>query len=181
MLLKKDGRFFCYEPGLPVIASGASMVEAHEKFLNSKAELLEASKYSGVDIGDTLSRDTGRARSLDIRATPSRSLIAVPSRNFLGELALFICKTVILLLIIAGLGWKVAQVVSSADANSKALSLNDISRKSEEVARDIRTVSTDSRETLRRSIAALSRFLAPLGDAWRNPDGIPEPVNPASP
>jgi len=170
VLIEKGGRFYFYQPGLGVIGAGATIAEAYAKFSRTRTEFLEEAKNASLTIDR-------RAPVAD-----GQSTVAISEGSMWRELALFFAKLCIVLIVIAGIGgvgaWSIARSVGKLSLDVNPLSLDDIARKSEEVARDIKTTPNDSKELLRRSVAAISRAIGPLVDAWRNPSDIPEPVRP---
>ena len=165
VLVDKNGRFFVYEPRLGVIASDDSVERAYEKFVVSKREFVAELECAGLTVG-----------------TPVATAGAAPvlaSRPMADELRLFLVKTCIVLLIVAGVAVAAVVGVNQAIAGLAGaiasleglgnLSLADVANKAEAMAIDARDFPADRKELLRRSVGDLSRELGPIIDAWRNP------------
>ena len=68
---------------------------------------------------------------------------------------------------------RAAASISSAIGGEGRLSLADVARKAEDIARDARNLPEEKKASLRQNIGAISRELAPFVDAWRNPPEVP--------
>lgn len=162
VLLAKGGRFFVYEPGIGVIASGNSVEGAYEKFSNVRHEHLAEVERAGL--------------------TAVRP-IAKPFRPSVGrELAVFLAKVCIVLLVLAAIAIpcvltlaraleQTVAGISSGLASTGSISLKDVVQKAADIAKDARDLPPEKKEALRRSIEAISREVEPFVDAWRNPTG----------
>lgn len=175
VLLEKKGKFYFYQPGLGLIASGSTISEAHQKFAAGRATLFEEAKNAELVIGHPVASMA--------TLSSAQSTVAITEKGVFRELGMFAAKFCLVLLVLGGIGGAgvagLTHLVGKLGEGAKPLSLDDIARKAEEVARDVRNTPEDSKEMLRRSIAALSRAVEPLVDAWRKPDGLPDPVRPA--
>jgi hypothetical protein len=165
MLIEKNGRFFVYEPRLGVISSGESVERAYEKFVGARRDFLTEIARAGLTAGAS----TSAASSAPV----------LVNRPMAGELRLFLVKTCIVLLIIAGVAYAAIIGINQAIAGVGVeiarlggvgkLSLADVVSKAEVMAIDARDLPADRKELLRQSVGDLSRELAPIIDAWRNP------------
>ena len=167
VLVERDGRFYFYEPGLGVIGSAASISEAYEKFLELRRCYLDEVRGAGLTT---------------LPPHPSQSQVsAVVSRpHFLRELQLFVAKSAIVLVILAFVGMFVGAAVgrgfrevAASIGSVQAVSINDVVDKAAEVVKDLKSLSPERRESLRQSIGTISRELAPMAEAWRNPPEVP--------
>jgi hypothetical protein len=162
-LVEKDGRFFIFEPGLGVIASDEKVERAYEKFVGARRDYVEEIARAGLTEASAVG--------------PSEARTAVLAGRPMGsELRLFLAKTGIVLLIVAVVVAVVVDRVNRAIGGLastieplETISLADVARKAKEIAIDARELTPDNKETLRQSVGALSRELAPIIDAWRNP------------
>ena len=164
VLLESAGRFFFYQPETGIIASGENVDAAYANFSGARQQY-----YA----------DMARA-GLDVPLPPE----VVARRRFLAslgkEMGVILGRISIVVIVIATLGVAVAQGVrSGVDRltdmialefdSAQPLSLRDVVKKAEDVARDTQDLTDKQRDTLRRSIGTISRELSPLIDAWRNP------------
>lgn len=164
VLLARGGKFFVYEPGLGVIASGDSAQGAYERFSDVRQQFLADVEHAGLTAG----------------RPPAQF-----SRQSVGrELGTFFAKVCIVLLVLAAIAipaaLSVGQVleqtltaVSNSLASTGAISLRDVVQKAADIAKDARDLPPDKKESLRQSIGAISHEVSPFVDAWRNP---PDPV-----
>jgi hypothetical protein len=104
----------------------------------------------------------------------------MPSRrSMVAELGLFAAKFCIALVITAGLVGVVAMRAvdgisgAIAQATPKQLSLADVTQKTADILKDIRSLSPQDKEELLRNIGEISRQFEPIVDAWRNPPPHP--------
>ena len=160
VLLERGGRFFVYETNLGIIGADHTVEGAYRKFAATKAALVEEAERAGL--------------RMELRVTPA----GVPAqlrqtrggqRSVLDELALFLAKTAILILVVGAIGATIAVSVGRATSGIKPIGMADITDKSAEVARDLSSLPPEKKESLRQSIGVLSRELGPIIDAWRNP------------
>ena len=162
VLLAKDGKFFVYEPGLAVIASGDSVEAVYRRFGEVRQEYLSQLEHAGVSAG----RPAVSAR-----------------QEMRRELTVFIAKFCIVLVLIAAMGVPAAvgisrsieglnAALSTAVGSAGSLSLGDLADKAAVIAKDAQSLPDEKKEQLRQSVGAISREMAPIVDAWRNP---PEP------
>jgi hypothetical protein len=167
VLIERDGRFYFYQPGLGVIGSADSISAAYERFLGLRRSYLEEVQRAGLTA---------------IPANPSHAQVsAVVSRpNFLKELQLFVAKSAIALVILSLIGMFVGAIVGRAVHDVAAsvggvqpVSIKDVVDKAADVAKDLKSLSPERRESLRQSIGTIARELAPMVEAWRNPPEAP--------
>ena len=174
VLLARDGRYFFYEPGIGVIASSENIEEAYEKFNDARREYVTQAELAGLATG----LPTG------IAGIPSGTAPVALRLNTRHELGLFVAKVCILFAIVAvvalpavfGIARTIDQAaasISSAIGGEGRLSLADVARKAEDIARDARNLPEEKKASLRQNIGAISRELAPFVDAWRNPPEVP--------
>jgi hypothetical protein len=172
VVLAKDGKFFVYEPGLGVIASGSSIETAYEKFNDTRQTYLAEVEHAGL-----------RA----VRPAP-RLLQTSVAR----ELAMFCSKFCIVLIVLTSVaipgGMAVSHALEQAVANvsknfasTGSVSLKDVAQKAADIAKDARDLPPEKKELLRRSLGEISREIEPFVDAWRNPpDPNGAPAQPPS-
>ena len=171
VVVERDGRFFAYEAGLTLIGSGSTFGAAYANFLTAKRSYYEELEKAGLEV-------------VAIAPQPKREMAV---RGVLAELGLFLAKASIVLVLIAGLsGAAVAsvlqlmgrlgpEIVMATNVVSEALkplaniSMIDVANKMEVVVRDVQAMPEERKESLRRSIGILSREVAPIVEAWRNP------------
>jgi hypothetical protein len=173
ILIEREGRFFFYQPGLGVVASGDTIAAAHRKFADARDELLEEARRAQLEIGQPAAA---------MAPAPMGAAVAVmPSSSIAHELTIFLAKLCMVLVVIGVIGGIAASAIEkqvgqlSANMAASQLSLGTIVQKSEEIVRDVRATPVESKEALRRNIAVIARSLAPFTDAWRNPEAVPEP------
>jgi hypothetical protein len=170
ILLLKDGKYFVYEPGIGVIASDENVEVAYARFNDARHEYVTQAEQAGLASGVS-----SGATSFTLQQSVWR------------ELSLFVAKVCIVLAIVSivtlpaiiMLGRSIDQAatnVAGALSGGGNLSLADVVRKAEDIARDARNLPEDRKVSLRQSIGAISREVAPFVDAWRNP-----PEGPANP
>lgn len=163
VLIQKDGKFFCYQPGLGIVAADVTAAGAYEKFSETRRSCLQEAERAGLLTSPPV----------DFLQSSSRRLRA--SRGGLArELGLFLSKACIVLLIVGAIG--VAGVVEARHSISrldlklaqdlKKISLVDAVNKAAQHAQEM---PEGRKEQLRRSIAILSRESEPLMKAWSNP------------
>src|SRR5476649_1215337 len=147
ILLAKGGKFFVYEPGLAVVASGDSVEAAYRNFGDARQEYLAELERAGVSAGRP--------------AAPVR-------QDMRRELAVFFAKLCIVLAVIAAVGAPavvgigrsidgLATTLSGALGSAGSLSLGDLSQKAADIAKDARSLPDDKKEQLRQSIGIISR------------------------
>jgi hypothetical protein len=169
VLLENGGRFYFYQPGLALIASDQSLTSAYRKFVGIRHAFIEEAERFGW-VGH---RSPPRV--------PAGELERPPARGAAAELAMFVAKVAIVLLLVAGLGAAAAIGMKNA-VGGGGVSMVDIANKAAEIVRDVQAMPSDRKESLRQSIGILSREAAPVVDAWRNPPPLAEPnVDPAAP
>ncbi len=170
VLLVREDRYYFYESGIGVIASGEHIEEAYEKFNHARREYL-----AQVDDAGLASVDAKSVASFELRQSTAR------------ELTLFAAKVCIVLAIIAVVAFpaivgitrsieQAAASISVALNGAGSLSLADITRKAADIARDAEDLPVEKKASLQRSVGIISRELAPIVDEWRKP-----PEAPASP
>jgi hypothetical protein len=172
VLLEKGGKFYFYQPGTSVIASDANVETAYGKFLQARREFQEQVDAAGLTLGGPSAPTTIEAR--------------IGGRSTAGELTLFLAKACIVLVIVGGILAAVAERaatgIAAAIDNSlrpvSTISLADVSHKAAEIVKDIHSLTKEDRESLRQSLATISREIEPYADAWRNPPAAPQPSNP---
>lgn len=163
VLIQKDGKFFCYQPGLGLVVADVTAAGAYEKFSETRRNCLQEAERAGLLTSPPV----------DFLQSSSRRLRA--SRGgWARELGLFLAKACIVLLIVGAIS--VAGIVEARHL---------ISKLGPELARDLKKASlVDAiskaaqhaqempkarKEQLQRSIAILSRESEPLMKAWSNP------------
>jgi hypothetical protein len=162
ILLAKDGKFFVYEPGVAVIASGDSVEAAYRNYGDVRQDYLLQLERAGVTVGRP--------------ASPMR-------QDVRRELMIFFAKLCIVLLVVVAVGAPaivaigrsfdgLATTLSGAFASAGSISLVDLTQKAADIAKDAQSLPDEKKEQLRQSIGAISREAGPFVDAWRNP---PEP------
>jgi len=170
VLLAREGRYFFYEPGIGVIASSENIEEAYEKFNDARREYMTQAELAGLATVAT--------------GIPSGAAPVALRLNTRHELALFVAKVCILFAIVAVVALpavfgitrtidQAAASISSAMGGEGRLSLADVARKADDIARDARNLPEEKKASLRQNIGAISRELAPFVDAWRNPPEVP--------
>jgi hypothetical protein len=171
VLIEKHGRFFFFQPDIGVIASDATVEGAYDKFLGTRRAYLSEVTQAGLTTGG---RHGAAAPS---RGAPKISAAAAHGgRRIATELAVFVAKLCIVLVVIGGLGAmlgvRAANSIGSAleqVATSRQLSFQDMVRKAADIAKDIQSLTKEEKEVLTRSIGTISHELDPVVDAWRNP------------
>lgn len=175
-LLERNGRFFFYQPDIGVIASDDGIDRAYEKFLSARRAF-----WSELDAAGLRTADRGTAGG-GPTSTSARNGVSVPmSRGLTTELGMFVAKLLIAIALFGGIGGMVAMraaegvggAIDRAIAPSKSISLADVSRKAADIVKDMRSLTREEKESLRQSVAAISRELEPIVDAWRNPPPKP--------
>lgn len=168
-LLERDGRFFFFQPNTGIIVSDEDIDKAYGKFV----EVRQAFRHEAARAGLTPEAEAfAQSGSIAMPRTP-----AAAGRGLGSELGVFVAKLVIALVLIGAIGGAVvsratgsiAAAVDQAIRPSKSISLVDVSRKAADIARDMQSLTKEEKEQLRQSIAAISRELGPIVDAWRNP------------
>lgn len=177
VLLQKNGKYFLYQPALGVIASGASVVQAYEKFTAARRDLIENVDIAGLTPG-----------KIPVTAPPRRARRTRPAgRGIVGELSLFLVKTCIILLIIGIIGaagvraaWhsvaRFGTIVQELANREKSLPKFSLVDAIDKAAQHAEAMPEARKEELRQSIGILSREAQPLINAWNNP---PPPVSAA--
>jgi hypothetical protein len=159
-LLESNGRIYFFQSDIGVIASGDNVENAYEKFLVARRAFWSELEGAGL---------TGRAATAGVAAPGGRGVLA--------ELGLFIVKSFIVLAIIGSVAGfvvsrtadRITMAVNQAAGSVKPISLADLTRKAADIVKDIKSLSPEDKEALRRNIGAISRELDPIVDAWRNP------------
>lgn len=176
VLIEKSGRFFCYEPGLALIASDNSAGGTYDKFVAARRDFFEKIGQLGLE--------TTRLGAQAETAAPTPTLQLV-GRAIMADLGLFLGKTCIVLLVIAGIGVAAAVRVSpllSGLPPTMSISMTDVADKASMMVRDVQAMPHESKESLRQNVGILSRELSPIIEAWRTPpapEGKTDPVSPA--
>jgi hypothetical protein len=196
VLLERDGKFYFYQPGLAVIASGESVEGAYQKFLGARRNFIQEVENAGLSAGTGQPSTPTLPQPLKIRRARSNGIVR--------ELGLFLAKMCIVLLIMAAIGAVAAVEVKRSTARLVAstrlfvhaltsgqssllsgiksqtkISLVDILSKA---AQHAQAMPEDRKEELRQSVGILSREAEPLIEAWRKPPPLPKPqADPASP
>jgi hypothetical protein len=160
VLLEQGGSFFVYEPSLGIIASDATVEGAYRRFSEAKRTLTVDAERAGLVM---------RRRLAPVRLPPRPRQIIHGQRGAVAELAMFLAKTVILLLVLGAIGGALGITVGRMTANVKPVGMADIADKAAEIARDASSLSPEKKELLRESVGIVSRELAPVIDSWRNP------------
>jgi hypothetical protein len=163
VLFEKDGRFYFFDPGFGVIASGATVEQAYGKF--TELRTAHAGEIERAGLGPT--------------ALPGRAADAAPRRSFGRELGLFAAKFILALVIVAAVGLPVAASIArgvsgalaGAMASIQPISLADVAQKAADIARDAEELPPAKKEAMRQSIAVIRRELGPIVDAWSDPPG----------
>lgn len=174
VLIEREGRFFFYQPGLGVVASGDTIADAHRKFADARDALLEEARSAQLEIG--------QPSELMAPSRAREAVAIVPSSSIARELIVFLAKLSMVLGLIGAIGGIAGSAIEkqigqlSANMAANQLSLRTIVQKSNEIVRDLRDTPDESKEALRRNLAVIARSLAPFSDAWRNPESVPEPV-----
>lgn len=155
VLLEKDGRYFFYEPGLAVIGSGENVAEAYSKFIGARHGYVTEAEQAGL--------------------APGASFPGVPQpRGFGAELGLFTVKACVVFIFIVG-------ALAVAMRPLTTISMYDVADKIWVIAKDLRELSSERKETLRQNIGEISHEIAPYVEAWRSPGEIPAPAATAKP
>lgn len=168
VLLENAGRYFFYQPEIGIIASDDTVEAAYATFTAARQKYYAEMAEAGLDV-------------------PVRPEVVAQRRIFgsLGrELGLFFARIAVVIIVVATLGFGVALGVRSGVDRltdmiafqidtQKPISMKDVVKKAEDVARDMRDLTDKQKETLRQSVGTISRELAPAFDAWRNPPSVP--------
>lgn len=162
VLVEQGGRFFFYQPGIALIASGDSLANAYRKFVGQRRDFIEEIERFGF-VGN-------RAPAAQYSAGP----IVGAHRGVASELGLFAAKCVVAVLLVGGL----LAAAAAGLAPQGGISFSDVVNKVGDIAKDIQSLPADRKEALRQSVGAISRELAPAADAWRNPPPGSEPGKP---
>jgi len=152
-LIEKDGRFFLFEPGLAVMGSGANIEEAYTQYVERRRLYVADVEKSGL--------------APVVFAPPAKSL----RKSIAAELSMFLAKTILVVLVVAGL--LVAAVIPLI-----SLSISDVADKAFDVAVDMQDMKEIQRRKLSQSIGEISRQLRPFAEVWQNPPR--EPLDPAA-
>jgi hypothetical protein len=186
VLLEKDGRFVVYQPGLALIASGDSAEAAYRKFSDARRTFFEEIQRAGFPASLVTAQPNAAVRNAAVKK------VRVVPRGFIAELGLFLAKTCIVLLVIAGLGGGLAVVVKqsvdrlAATINASTievseflkshgnLSMVDVADKAAVIVQDVQAMPEERKQSLIQSVGFLSREMAPIVDAWRNPPPSPD-------
>ena len=176
VLLEKGGKFYFYQPGTSVIASGDTIETAYGKFLDARHDFLTQVESAGLQV-DAAGLTVGEP------AGPMTVEARIGRRGAFAELALFLAKTCIVLMIIGGITATVvvraasgiAEAVDHALKPVSTISLADISHKAADIVKDAQSLTKEQRESLRLSIGTISREIEPYVEAWRNPPTATQP------
>ena len=174
VLLEKDGRYFFYQPDTGLIASDESIETAYAKFESARRGFIEEVERAGLTRGQAVGSEQAAS--------------TVMSRDFAGELKLFLAKACIVLVLVATVGGLVgalaarsvgglAAAIDQALTPLKTLTLSDVARKAADIARDSQSLTPQEKESLRQSIGTISREVGPIVDTWRNPPPLAQPTN----
>lgn len=172
-LLENNGRIFFFQPDIGVIASDENLEKAYGKFLDARRTFWSEVEGAGLKAGGVV--DRGGAASVARDPVPDTS----SRRTMVAELGLFAAKFCIALVITCGLVGVVAMRAvdgisgAIAQATPKQLSLADVTHKTADILKDIRSLSPQDREELLRNVGEISREFQPIVDAWRNPPPHP--------
>lgn len=196
MVLERGGRFYVYQPGLALVASGESVELAYRKFSDAKRAFVIDAERAGLTASSTA-----------VRPHTAGTAQLAAGRGIGSELGLFLAKTTIVLFIVAGIGVAGAVAVKrSVDGIAAAIapeiarasmgasdllkevkgmgnvSMTDIANKAAVIVQDVQAMPQERKESLRQSVGILSREAAPIVEAWRNPPPTFEPkADPAPP
>lgn len=173
VLIEKSGRFFCYEPGLALIASDNSAGGAYDKFVAARRDFFEQIGQSGLES----TRLGAQAKT----AAPTSQPVG---RGIMADLGLFLGKTCIVLLVVAGIGAAAAVRVTpllSGLPPTVSISMTDVADKASMIVRDVQAMPHETKESLRQNVGILSRELSPIIEAWRTPPVSEGKTDPASP
>jgi len=171
ILIEKNGRFFFFQPDIGVIASDEGIEGAYGKFSDARRAFWNDVAQAGLAAGGP------GAVAAPLRGRGEIVAVAGPGRRGVAaELGLFVAKLCIAVALIGGVGAMVVSRAASGIATTlqqvgspKPISLADVSRKAADIVKDIHSLSKEDKEALLQSVAAISRELDPLVDAWRNP------------
>ncbi len=152
-LVEKDGRFYLFDSKLAVIGSGDGIEEAYKQFIQRR---------------DLYVSDVEKAGMASIIFAPPPKAMRM---RVLAELSMFLAKTVLVILVLAGLGaWAIAPL--------SPLSMSDVADKVWDMGVDMQGMKDEQRRKLSLGLGEVSRQLRPLGDIWRNPPK--EPLDPSA-
>lgn len=161
VLLERDGRFFVYQPGLALVASGESVEAAYSKFFDARRSFFDEVKRAGLTTDPVSGQPpvVGAAQFL-------------PGRGFVGELGLFLAKTSIVLLIVAGVGIAGVTAINRAVDRTVASIAPEIARTSTgvremlpEITSEIARTSSGARELLKDLQIAVKEVQAAVKEA----------------
>jgi len=171
VLIEKNGRFFFFQPDIGVIASDEGIEGAYGKFSDARRAFWNEVAQAGLEAG-------GQGAVAGSRR-PGREIVAVAARGRRGmvaELGLFVAKLCIVFALIGGVGAVVVTRAAGGIATAlqqigppKPISLADVSVKAADIVKDIQSLTKEEKESLLRSVAAISRELDPIVEAWRKP------------
>jgi hypothetical protein len=161
-LLESNGRIYFFQPDIGVIASGDNVVNACEKFLGARRAFWSEIEGAGLraraaTAGVAASAVPRPRRACGAGLVHRRVLHCADNHRQRGQL--LVTHTVD----------RITMAVDQAAGSVKPVSLADVSPKAVDIVKDFKSLSTEDREPLRRSIGAISRELDPIVDAWRNP------------
>ncbi len=172
VLVENSGQFFCYQPGLALIASDNSVEGAYHKFVGARRDFFEQIARSGLQAG-----------RLGSSVETAASMPQPAGRGIGADLGLFLAKTGIVLLVITGIGAATAAGVSRLLGGLPpvgSISMMDVANKAAMIVRDVQAMPQESKESLRQNVGILSRELAPIVEAWRAPPASEGKTDPAS-
>ena len=160
VLIERAGSFFFYQPEIGVIASGNTVEGALDRFKQARSAHLDEVERAGISFHS----ETPAGEGLSVR------------HDMAAELKLFLAKTAIVLSIIVIVGYAVvsgiggaAEKLAAVFAPVGSLSMADVANKADVVAQDIQALPQERKDSLRKSIAIISRETEPMVEAWRNP------------
>jgi hypothetical protein len=171
VLIERNGRFFFFQPDIGVIASDQGIEEAYGRFSEVRRAFWNDVSQAGLTVG--------RAGVVAGPSHTGHETVAVVGhgrRGMAAEIGLFVAKVCIVFALIGAIGVTVVARAGAGIATMlqqvelpKQISLADVSRKAADIVKDIQSLTKEEKESLVRSVAAISRELDPVVDAWRNP------------
>jgi hypothetical protein len=165
ILIARSGKFFVYEPGLGVIASGQKVEEAYERFGVMRQRYFEEVESAGLTACRPLPRASGQGIGREL------SIFFLKVCIFVGVLAAIVVP------LTASIGRAVEQTVVAISSNlssTGSISLKDVAQKAADIAKDAQDLPPEKKEILKQSLGVISRELKPFVDAWRSPPNPPD-------
>jgi hypothetical protein len=153
VVLEKGGKFFVYECGLAVIASGDSIEGAYQNFNVARHSFFEDVESAG--LGQELANRPEPAAGTGSTRIVQRS----SGRSVAGELGMYTAKLCILLIIVAGLGAGGAITLMS-QAPQGGISMVDVANKAAVVVQDIRQCRRTERTHYAKALARYRESLS---------------------